>query len=508
MTNKVMTPDDAVALIKDRDTVTISGFVGVGVPDELLLALENRFLGSRTPKDLTLLFAAAPGDGKDRGLNRIAHSGLIARTIGGHYGLAPKLGALAMSGAIEAYNFPQGVISHMFRDIASGKHGTLTRVGIGTFVDPRIEGGKINDRTLHDLVEVVEIAGQEMLFYKSRAVDVAIIRGTSADPKGNISMEREALRGDNLAQAMAAKNSGGIVIAQVERLVPAHSLSARVVEIPGIMVDAVVLARPELHVQTYKTDYSPYLDGSERAPEIAQKLTLLDARKIIARRAAQELPLNGGVVNLGIGVPEGVATVAREEGWLERVTLTAEPGVIGGQPSNGLDFGAAINTDAIISQNQQFDFYDGGGLSLAVLGMAELDSEGNVNVSRFGSRLPGAGGFINISQGAKKVVFCGTFLAGQTDVHVEGGKLRISENIGRRKLVNKVSQITFSGTRAAALGRTILYVTERCVFELRQGGIALIEVAPGIEIERDILRHMDFLPTIDTPMAMNARIFQ
>ena len=302
MIKKQITAQAAVELINCGDTVTIAGFVGVGVPDEILLALENRFKKYCNPTDLTLLFAAAPGDGKERGLNRLAHAGMLRRTIGGHYGLAPKLGRLATSGKIQAYNFPQGVISHMYRDIAAGKRGTLTRVGIDTFVDPRIEGGKINKQTTEDLVEVVTISGEEMLFYKTHKVDVAIIRGTSADADGNISMEREALRIDNLSQAMAAKNSGGIVIAQVERIVPAKTLSPRMVEVPSAMIDAIVLAKPENHVQTYGTVYSPYLDGQDRAPSKKIKMSPLDARKVIARRTALELPFGGGVVNLGIGV--------------------------------------------------------------------------------------------------------------------------------------------------------------------------------------------------------------
>ena len=508
MIKKQITAQAAAELINCGDTVTIAGFVGVGVPDEILLALENRFKEHSKPTDLTLLFAAAPGDGKDRGLNRLAHAGMLRRTIGGHYGLAPKLGKLATSGEIQAYNFPQGVISHMYRDIAAGKPGTLTRVGIDTFVDPRIEGGKINKQTIEDLVEVVTISGEEMLFYKTHKVDVAIIRGTSADADGNISMEREALRIDNLSQAMAAKNSGGVVIAQVERIVPAKTLSPRMVEVPSAMIDAIVLAKPENHVQTYGTVYSPYLDGQDRAPSKKTKITPLDARKVIARRTALELPFDGGVVNLGIGVPEGVAMVASEQNWLEAVTLTAEPGVIGGQPSSGLDFGTAVNTDVIITQSQQFDFYDGGGLALAVLGMAEISIMGDVNVSRFGSRLPGAGGFINISQSAQKVIFCGTFTAGGLKTSIEDGKLVILKEGSSTKFIRAVQQVTFSGQRAVSQSTPILYVTERCVFELRPEGLALIEIAPGIDLENDILAQMDFRPVIGDVKQMDRRIFQ
>jgi propionate CoA-transferase len=506
--SKQISSAQAASLIRDRDTVTIAGFVGVGVPEEILIALQKRFLETAVPTDLTLLFAAAPGDGKDRGLNRLAHKGLIRRTIGGHYGLAPKLGSLALNGDIEAYNFPQGVISHMYRDIASGKSGVLTKVGMDTFADPRIEAGKINSACKDDLVHLIDVRGEEFLFYEAPKVDVAIIRGTTADADGNISMEREALRLDNLAQAQAAKNSGGIVIVQVERVVAKGEISSRQVEIPGALVDAFVVAEPENHVQTFATNYSPYLDGSARKDLSESKEFPLSERKIIARRAALELPNEGGLVNLGIGVPEGVAKVAAEQGWLDKMTLTAEPGVIGGQPAGGLDFGTAYNTDAILTQNQQFDFYDGGGLTLAVLGMAEVDAAGNVNVSRFGTRLPGAGGFINISQNAHNVVFCGTFSAGGLKVEIEDGRLRIINEGKSKKFLNEVQQITFSGNRAARLEKPTLYVTERCVFRLSESGLELREIAPGVNLEKDILAHMDFKPAIHDLKEMDSKIFQ
>ncbi|MDE0782501.1 MAG: malonate decarboxylase subunit alpha [Planktomarina sp.] len=508
MKNKIISAADAIALVKSSDVLSIAGFVGVGVPDELLIALEKRFLSTGSPANLTLMFTAGPGDGAERGLNKLAYQGLIKRTIGGHYGLVPKLGSLATSGKIEAYNFPQGIISQLYRDIAAGKPGILSRVGIGTFVDPRIQGGKVNENTTEDLIEVITLAGEELLFYKSIKINVAFIRGTSADPKGNISMEREALRIDNLAQAMAAKNSGGLVIAQVEKIVEQGSLNPRIVEIPGVMVDAVVVARSENHVQTYATIYSPYLDGHARAPDDDTTTpTSLDFRKVICRRAALELQKYEGVINLGIGVPEGVASVAREEGWLDKVTLSAEPGVIGGQPSSGLDFGTAVNTDVIITQNQQFDFYDGGGLSLAVLGMAQVGATGDVNVSRFGSRLMGAGGFINISQNAKNLIFCGAFTSGGLKINIVKGSLDIEQEGKIEKFVNHVDQITFSGDRASQKRQSVLYVTERCVFELLPNGLKLIEVAPGINIERDILRYMSFKPLVENPQKMHSHIF-
>ncbi|WP_298854647.1 acyl CoA:acetate/3-ketoacid CoA transferase [uncultured Ruegeria sp.] len=506
MVDKVITPKAAAALVNSGDVVTTSGFVGIGVPDELLLALEQRFLDDGAPRDLTLLFAAGQGDGRDRGLNRLGHEGLLKRVIGGHWGLIPKVARLAVENRIEAYNLPQGVISHLFRDIAAGKPGTLTHVGLGTFVDPELEGGQINATTTEALVERIRIAGRELLFYHGMPIDVAFLRGTTADSLGNVTLEREALTIDSLSQAMAVRNSGGVVIVQVERLAEDNSLEPRKVVLPSALVDAVVVARPENHVQTYATDYSPQFAGQLRAPAGAVETMPQDARKIIARRCAFELPI-GGVVNLGIGMPEGVAAVAGEENLLRHVTLTAEPGVIGGQPASGLDFGAAVNTDAIIPQNTQFDFYDGGGLDLAVLGMAEADAAGNVNVSRFGPRLAGAGGFINISQNAHKVVFAGTFTAGGLQIALEDGKLAILQEGKARKFRGDVGQITFSGRQASDGRRTVFYVTERCVFELRKGALTLTEIAPGIDLERDILAHMDFCPEIGELVQMDERIF-
>jgi propionate CoA-transferase len=507
MRNKIVSAEDALAIVADGATICTSGFVGIGTPDGLLAALERRFSSGAGPHDLTLVFAAGQGDGQDRGLNRLGQPGLLKRVIGGHWGLIPKIGRLALDNKIEAYNLPQGCISHLYREIAAHRPGLTTKVGLHTFVDPRQDGGKINQITTEDLVRLTEIDGIEYLFYKSFPIHYALLRGTTSDPHGNITMEHEALPLDSLAMAMAAKNSGGFVIVQVERVAESGSLNPRLVAVPSILVDCVMVAEPKDHCQTYATPYSAAFAGQIRVPVSSAISLKLDERKVIARRAACEIKL-GAVINLGIGMPEGVAAVAAEERTLPYVTLTAEPGVIGGIPAGGLDFGAAVNTDAIIAQNQQFDFYDGGGLDLACLGMAECDADGNVNVSRFGKKLAGCGGFINISQNARCLVFVGTFTAGGLDVAIEDGKVKIIREGRERKFIARVQQVTFSGSFAAQRRQPVLYVTERCVFRRTEAGVELTEVAPGIEIERDILPHMGFTPIINRPQLMDPALFQ
>jgi len=506
MLKKIIPVEDAISVLHDGDVLATAGYGGHGVPEQLLVTLERRFLETGTPRGLTLIHSTGQGDAKDKGLNHLAHEGLLKRVIGGHFGLAPKIVDLVLANKLEAYNLPEGVITHLYRDIAAGKPGTLSRVGLGTFVDPRLEGGKMNRVTREDLVTLMTIDREEYLFYRATPIGVAFIRGTTADPDGNITMEHEALILEHLAMAIAARNSGGYVICQVERIAAEGTLDSRHVRIPGALVDAVVVAEPQHHMQTWGMPYNPALSGEVRIPTKMLPPLPLDDKKVIARRAAMEL-LPGSVVNLGLGIPDNIGRVASEERIYDLLTFTVDPGVMGGVPASGPEFGAAINSQAMIDHSSQFDFIDGGGLDAAFLGFAECDGAGNVNASRFGDRIAGCGGFINISQNSKKVVFMGSFSAGGAEFGVHGGRLRIIKEGKVSKFVQRVGQITFSAALAARGRKDVLYVTERCVFRLAPDGLRLVEVAPGIDVDRDILPHLPFRPVVDRPTVMDAGIF-
>ena len=504
---RFLKPCEVAEMVKDGETVVTGGFVGSCCPESLTCALEKRFNETGHPRDLTLIYAAAQGDSNGKGADHFAHEGMIKRVVGGHWNLSPKLGRMAIEDKVEAYNLPQGTISQLFRDIAGKRMGTITHVGLNTFVDPRIEGGKLNKVTKEDIVEVVNINGEEKLLYKSFPIDICFIRGSFADEKGNVTLEREVATLEATSIAQACKNSGGTVVVQVEKMVAAGSLDPRLVKIPGIYVDAIVVSKKEEHEQSFGCQYNPALTGEIKIPLTSIEKAPLNVRKVIARRAAMELKPSS-VVNLGIGIPEVISLVANEEGIGKYMTLTVEAGPVGGIPEGGSEFGASINPEAILDQPYQFDFYDGGGVDIAFLGLAQVDKEGNLNVSKFGPKIAGCGGFINISQNAKKVVFCGTFTTSGLKVAVEEGKLNILQEGKVKKFIDNVEQITFSGKYAQKTGQSVLYITERAVFELKKDGLYLIEIAPGINMERDILDLMDFVPKMDEdPKLMDKRIF-
>ncbi|WP_042432541.1 acyl CoA:acetate/3-ketoacid CoA transferase [Faecalispora jeddahensis] len=502
----MITAANAAGWVKDGDTITTSGFVASVMPEALTRALEARFLETGSPKSLTLFYAAAQGNRDGSGADHFAHEGMTRRVIGGHWNMVPKLGELVLQNKIEGYNLPQGTLSQLYRDIAGHRIGTITHVGLNTFADPRLEGGKLNDITKEDLVEVVEILGQEKLLYKALPLNIGFIRGTYADENGNVIMSHEVASIEATSIAQAVHNCGGKVIVQVERVVENGSLDPKLVKIPGIYVDAIVVAQnPSEHEQCVGCEYDGSMSGEYRVPLDSLDHPPMSAKKIIGRRAAMELIPNS-IVNLGIGIPEYISMVANEEGIGDYMTLTVESGPVGGVPQGGPKFGGSVNAEAILDQPYQFDFYDGGGVDYAFLGLAQADRFGNINVSKFGPRIAGCGGFINITQNAKKVFFCGTFTAGGLKTHVENGKLVIDQEGKEKKFIDQVEQITFSGVYAQKVSQPVLYITERAVFELRSDGVFLTEVAPGIDVQTQILDLMDFQPKIDNRL-MDARIF-
>jgi propionate CoA-transferase len=502
---RIASAAEAVAAIPNGATVAIGGFVGAGHPEALTVALEQRFLADGSPCGLTLFYAAGQGDRGERGLNHLAHVGLVKRVVGGHWNLAPKLGKLALDNQIEAYNFPQGVLCVLMREIAAKRPGVITKVGMNTFVDPQSSGGRLNARTTEPLVERLTLDDETWLRYRAFPIHVGLIRATSADRRGNLSMEREGIIGEVLPIAQAAKNHGGIVIAQVERLVE-RIADPKSVRVPGSLVDYVVVAGPAQHWQTFAEPFNEAFVTAVNGHDTLAPLEFSE-RKIIGRRALMEVR-KGDIVNLGIGLPEAVAAVAAETGRLEEFLLTVESGPSGGVPASGLSFGCSHYPEAIVDQPSQFDFYDGGGLDIAVLGAVEVDAEGSVNVSTFAGRFAGVGGFVNIAQNARRLVFCCTFRAGDIEVAVDGGSLRIVREGRHAKFVKRVQQVCFHGPSALARGQEVLFVTERAVFALTRAGLVLREVAPGIATEKDILPLMEFAPASVEPRLMPAACFE
>ena len=508
----------AALLIKDDDVIAVSGFAGLSVPESLIKALEERYIEKGEPKNLTLMFAAGQGDGSSRGLNHLAHKGLIKRVIGGHFNLAPRLAEMMSSNIVEGYNLPQGVMCNIFRDIARKSGFTISRVGLNTFVDPRIEGGKVNEKSRENIVELIKIKGYEFLLYHHTNINAAFIKASYCDESGNVSMDKEATYSEALQIAQAVRNCGGIVIVQVDKIVPNNEMKCRNVKIPKIYVDYIIeVADENEKEQVLGTEYdsmitscSEILCSGSKINSVDKKSSFpyvdkvidshiskeLEIRKVIGRRAAMELR-KGSIVNIGIGIPEEVSKVASELGIDKYITLTVEPGPVGGIPQSGKKFGSSLKPECILDQISQFDFYDGGGLDIAFLGMAECDREGNINVSRFGRKLAGCGGFIDITQNTGKVIFCGTFTAKGLKVNIVDGKFSIEKEGINKKFKKRVEQVTFSGENAVKSGQEVMYITERAVFVLKEDGIHLVEAAPGIDIERDILSLMEFKPIID-----------
>lgn len=511
---QTLTPEQAATLIADGDTVVCAGFVGAGHAEAVSRAIEARFLAQGQPRDLTLVYAAGQGDRLRRGVNHFGHEGLVKRIIGGHWISAPRLGALVNADAVEAWNLPQGVIAQLFRAIAGGKPGVITPIGLHTFVDPRHDGGRLTPRTRGSAIEprvsLMTVQGREQLFYPSLPVNVALIRATTADTRGNLSTEEEPFHQDLLAIAQAARNSGGIVIAQVKRIVEAGTLDPNRVRVPGILVDHLVIADdPADHWMTFGEAFNAAYMGQGPRTTPSSAAAPLDLRKLIQRRAFLELMTHRDpVVNFGVGMPAGIGPIAHEEGH-DGYTVTVESGPVGGTPAQFLSFGASAFPEAVIDQASMFDFYDGGGLDVAFLGLAEFDGHGNVNVSRFGSRVAGVGGFINITQSARHVVFIGTLTAEGLQVHTGDGRLRIVQEGAVRKLVPAIQHLSFNGPYVASLGHRLTYITERAVFELRDDRLTLTEIAPGIDLQRDVLAACGTpVAVAETLRPMDPRIFR
>lgn len=498
---------EIVASLPDGATVAISG-AGGGLlePDEAFRAFEEAFLSSGRPRGLTLIHALGMGDRKEKGVNRFAHEGMVAKVIGGHWIWSPAMLKMAQQNKIAAYCLPSGVLTHLFREIGAKRPGLFTHVGLGTFCDPRLQGGRCNAAARDPVVELMKIDGKDVLRYLPFKVDVAIIRGTVADAQGNISAREEPANLDSYEIALAAKACGGIVIAQVRETVAQGGIRPREVSVPGVLVDFVLPSPGQS--QTYHGPYNLALaglsDGAERFETVTEsQLT----RRIVTERAAQELA-KGATVNFGFGMSAGVAEIVARRGTSNDYWFTIEQGIHGGQLLTGDLFGIAAHPAAIVNSSQQFDFYSGGLLDQTFLGLAEMDGTGSVNVSHFGGQISGPGGFIDISQGARRVVFCGSFDAKGARISVVEGKLRVDRGGEVKKLVKCVEGVTFSGPEALARRQRVTYVTERAVFELTEDGVELTEYAPGMDIETDILAQMEFRPVLRSPKLMDPDLFR
>ena len=491
---KLTSSEDAVKLVKDKDTVIADG-ITFGAPEELFIALEKSFLDTGHPRDLEIVAPGGTGDTRGRGFDHFAHEGFIRGYYGSYLNLTRKLGTMVSEEKIEGYMFPLGVCCQMLREIAAQRPGLITHLGLKTFADPRLEGGKLNSISKENRVEVISLGGKEWLFYKPYRIDVALIRGTTADEFGNLTMEKEAGIMSVLSMAQAAKNCGGKVIAQVERTATRGTLHPKDVRVPGILVDTIVIAKPENHMQTWKIQYDPALSGEVHAPGAGYGVIELDHRKVIGRRALMELS-PGKVVNLGGGMSEFVSSVAWEEGIGEQVIFTVEAGMTGGVPGYGLNFNTASNPEAIIDMPSQLDFYDGGGIDVTYVGFAQIDKYGNVNASKLGNRITGVGGFLDVAPNAKRRVHCGAFTAGDFNIEVGEGKLNIRRDGRVKKFVGQVDQVTVSGECTLEKGQPVLIITERAVFEWTRDGLVLTEIAPGVDIKRHILDQMEFEPLV------------
>jgi propionate CoA-transferase len=498
---KLIQSEEICSLLKDGDTIVVTGITLGAFAEEAAVEIERNFLATAHPRDLTIYFPSAIGDRNTRGLNYICHPGLIKRYVGGHMlGCGRRLQSICAENQAEVYCFPQGVMSTMNRYIAAKKPGVITKIGLGTMMDPRQNGGRMNSAAKEDLVDLVELLGEEWLLYKLPKVDVTIIRGTVADEKGNISTYKEGYQLGQLAAAQAAKACGGIVICQVESIVQFGTLKPKEVKVPGILVDYIYTAKPAYHWQTAQTPYNPVFSGEVRIPLGSVPLENLSARKVIARRAAMELQ-KSDIVNLGVGIPEAVSSIMAEEGVDHLVTMTTEAGGIGGIPANAHDFGCCWNAECTLEMADEFDLYDGGTLDFGCLGFLQVAPDGSLNASMRAGRGIGVGGFMDVAAGAKKVIFTTIMTGGVMpndlpQFKIEGGRISILREGNVKKFVPTIEQVTFNGPLAITEGKKVMVITERAVFQLTKEGLELIEIAPGMDLERDVLGAMDFRPLV------------